>query len=168
MGIADWIGGTVDTTTSFDHGPSGVSFQGVGEVTCSLGEIANRGDLIIFWGSNPADTHPRHFSKYSLLPAGMFVPGGRQDRTCVLIDVHQTKSAESADIFLQIKPGKDFEALWILCLSSGTVTRPASGRRRDRRDTVRLAGSHRADEAGQFRRDSVRHGTDNDPRQAPQ
>ena len=47
VGIADWIGGTVDTTTSFDHGPSGVSFQGVGEVTCSLGEIANRGDLII-------------------------------------------------------------------------------------------------------------------------
>ncbi len=114
VGIADWIGGTVDTTTSLDHGPSGVSFQGVGEVTCSLGEIANRGDLIIFWGSNPADTHPRHFSKYSLLPTGMFVPGGRQDRTCVLVDVHQTKSAESADIFLRIKPGKDFEALWIL------------------------------------------------------
>jgi formylmethanofuran dehydrogenase subunit B len=114
VGIADWIGGTVDSTTSLDHGPSGVSFQGVGEVTCSLGEIANRGDLIIFWGSNPADTHPRHFSRYSLFPTGMFVPGGRQDRTCVVVDVHPTKSAESADIFLQIKPGKDFEALWTL------------------------------------------------------
>lgn len=114
VGIADWIGGTVDTTTSLDHGPSGVSFQGVGEVTCSLGEIANRSDLIIFWGSNPAETHPRHFARYSLLPAGMFVPQGRKDRTCVLIDVHHTKSAESADIFLRIKPGKDFEALWIL------------------------------------------------------
>jgi len=114
VGIADWIGGTVDTTTSLNHGPSGVSFQGVGEVTCSLGEIANRGDLIIFWGSNPADTHPRHFARYSLFPSGMFVPRGRQDRTCVVIDVHQTKSAESADIFLRIKPGKDFEALWIL------------------------------------------------------
>jgi formylmethanofuran dehydrogenase subunit B len=123
--IADWIGGTVDTTTSFDHGPSGVSFQGVGEVTCSLGEIANRGDLIIFWGSNPADTHPRHFARYSLLPTGMFVPNGRQDRTCVLVDVHETKSAESADIFLLIKPGKDFEALWVLrALAQGQTLDP--------------------------------------------
>jgi formylmethanofuran dehydrogenase subunit B len=114
VGIADWIGGTVDTSTSVFHGPWGVAFQGVGEVTCSLGEVANRGDLIIFWGSNPAESHPRHFSKYSLLPEGMFVPRGREDRTCVIVDVHRTQSVDSADIFLQITPGKDFEALWIL------------------------------------------------------
>ncbi len=114
VSIADWIGGTVDTSTSVYQGPWGVAFQGVGEVTCSLGEVANRGDLIIFWGSNPAESHPRHFSKYSLLPKGMFVPRGREDRTCVVVDVHRTKSVESADVFLQIKPGKDFEALWIL------------------------------------------------------
>jgi formylmethanofuran dehydrogenase subunit B len=114
VGIGDWIGGTVDTTTSVCHGPSGMAFQGVGEVTCSLGEIANRGDLIIFWGSNPAESHPRHFTKYSLMPKGMFLPNGRKDRTCVLVDVRKTKSARAADIFLQIKPRKDFEALWTL------------------------------------------------------
>jgi formylmethanofuran dehydrogenase subunit B len=114
VGIGDWIGGNVDTTTSVCHGPSGVAFQGVGEVTCSLGEVANRGDLIIFWGSNPAESHPRHFTKYSLMPKGMFLPNGRKDRTCVLVDVRKTKSAKAADIFLQIKPRKDFEALWIL------------------------------------------------------
>jgi formylmethanofuran dehydrogenase subunit B len=114
VGIADWIGGNVDTTTSVCHGPSGIAFQGVGEVTCSLGEIANRGDMIIFWGSNPAESHPRHFTKYSLMPKGMFVPNGRKDRTCVLVDVRKTKSARAADIFLPIKPRKDFEALWTL------------------------------------------------------
>jgi formylmethanofuran dehydrogenase subunit B len=114
VGIGDWIGGNVDTTTSVCHGPSGMAFQGVGEVTCSLGEVANRGDLIIFWGSNPAESHPRHFTKYSLMPKGMFVPRGRKDRTCVLVDVRKTKSAKAADIFLQIKPRKDFEALWVL------------------------------------------------------
>jgi formylmethanofuran dehydrogenase subunit B len=114
VGIGDWIGGNVDTTTSVCHGPSGVAFQGVGEVTCSLGEVANRGDLIIFWGSNPAESHPRHFTKYSLMPKGMFVPNGRKDRTCVLVDVRKTKSAKAADIFLQVKPRKDFEALWTL------------------------------------------------------
>ena len=114
VGIGDWIGGNVDTTTSVCHGPSGIAFQGVGEVTCSLGEVANRGDMIIFWGSNPAESHPRHFTKYSLMPKGMFVPRGRKDRTCVLVDVRKTKSAKAADIFIQIKPRKDFEALWTL------------------------------------------------------
>ena len=114
VGIADWIGGNVDTTTSVCHGPSGMAFQGVGEVTCSLGEVRNRGDMIIFWGSNPAESHPRHFTKYSLMPKGMFLPNGRKDRTCVIVDVRKTKSAKAADIFIQMKPRKDFEALWTL------------------------------------------------------
>ncbi|MBI1901832.1 MAG: formylmethanofuran dehydrogenase subunit B [Planctomycetia bacterium] len=114
VSIADWIAGTVDTTTSVCHGPSGMAFQGVGEVTCSLGEVANRGDFIMFWGSNPAESHPRHFTKYSLMPKGMFLPGGRKDRTCVVVDVRKTKSAKAADIFIQIKPRRDFEGLWTL------------------------------------------------------
>ncbi len=114
VAISDWIGGNVDTTTSVCHGPSGMAFQGVGEVTSTLGEVANRGDFIMFWGSNPAESHPRHFTKYSLMPKGMFLPNGRKDRTCVIVDVRRTKSAKAADIFLQIKPRKDFEALWTL------------------------------------------------------
>jgi formylmethanofuran dehydrogenase subunit B len=48
------------------------------------------------------------------MPKGMFVPNGRKDRTCVVIDVRRTKSARAADIFLQIKPRSDFEAAWTL------------------------------------------------------
>jgi formylmethanofuran dehydrogenase subunit B len=126
VGIGDWIGGNVDTTTSVCHGPSGMAFQGVGEVTCSLGEVRNRGDLIIFWGSNPAESHPRHFTKYSLTPKGMFLPNGRKDRTCVIVDVRKTKSANAADIFIQVKPRGDFEALWTLrALAQGIALDPA-------------------------------------------
>lgn len=114
VGIADWIGGTVDSTTGIWHGPIGVAFHGVGEVTGSLGEIANRGDFILFWGANPAETHPRHFERYSLLPKGMFLPGGRHDRTAVLVDVRRTATAAAMDLFYQVKPHADFEALWIL------------------------------------------------------
>ncbi len=114
VGVGDWIGGIVDTTTSVCHGPSGMAFQGVGEVTCTLGEVRNRGDLIIFWGANPAESHPRHFSRYSLMPKGMFVPNGRKDRTCVVVDVRKTKTSRTADHFMQIKPRSDFEALWTL------------------------------------------------------
>lgn len=114
VSIGDWIGANIDTTTSVCHGPSGMAFQGVGEVTCSLGEVRNRGDLIMFWGSNPAESHPRHFTKYSLMPKGMFLPNGRKDRTCVVVDVRKTKSAKASDIFIPIKPRKDFEGLWTL------------------------------------------------------
>lgn len=114
VAIADDVGACVDTTTSVCHGPSGMAFQGVGEVTCTLGEIKNRADLVVFWGSNPAESHPRHFTRYSVTPKGQFIPRGKKDRTVVLVDVRKTKSANAADIFLQIRPRKDFEALWAL------------------------------------------------------
>jgi formylmethanofuran dehydrogenase subunit B len=85
-----------------------------GKVTCTLGEVKNRADFIVYWGGNPAECHPRHFTKYSLMPKGKFVPRGRKDRTMVLVDIRETKSVGAADIFLQVKPGKDFEVLTLL------------------------------------------------------
>lgn len=126
LAITDWIGGTVDTTTSVCHGPSGMAFQGVGEVTCTLGEVKNRADFLIFWGGNPAESHPRHFTRYSLMPKGEFLPNGRKDRTAVLIDVRKTKSAKAADIFLQIKPRSDFELAWAMrALAKGAYVDPS-------------------------------------------
>ena len=84
------------------------------KVSCTLGEVKNRADLIIYWGGNPAECHPRHFTKYTLTQKGKFVPKGRKDRTMVLVDIRETPSAKAADIFLQIRPGKDFEVLTIL------------------------------------------------------
>jgi formylmethanofuran dehydrogenase subunit B len=114
VAITDWVGGTVDTTTSVCHGPSGMAFQGVGEVTCTLGEVKNRADFILFWGGNPAESHPRHFTRYSLMPKGEYLPNGRKDRYAVLVDVRKTKSAKAADLFLQVKPRGDFELAWAL------------------------------------------------------
>lgn len=126
MAITDWIGGTIDTTTSVCHGPSGMAFQGVGEVTCTLGEVKNRADFLLFWGGNPAESHPRHFTRYSLMPKGEFLPNGRKDRTAVLIDVRKTKSAKAADIFLQIKPRSDFELAWAMrAIAKGVAIDPS-------------------------------------------
>ncbi len=83
-------------------------------MTCTLGEVKNRADFIIYWGGNPAECHPRHFTKYALMPKGKFLPRGRKDRTMVLVDIRETMSAKAADIFLQVRPGKDFEMLTIL------------------------------------------------------
>ncbi|HEV3004901.1 MAG TPA: formylmethanofuran dehydrogenase subunit B, partial [Pirellulales bacterium] len=76
--LAETIGATIDTTASHGHGPSIIAVQQVGEATCSLGEVKNRCDLVIFWGCNPVETHPRHLERYSADCAGLFVPEGRR------------------------------------------------------------------------------------------
>ncbi|MBN9522892.1 formylmethanofuran dehydrogenase subunit B [bacterium] len=83
-------------------------------MACTLGEVKNRADLIIYWGGNPAECHPRHFTRYTLTPKGKFLPRGRKDRTMVLVDIRETPSAKAADVFLQVRPGKDFEVLTVL------------------------------------------------------
>ena len=83
-------------------------------MSCTLGEVKNRADFIIYWGGNPAECHPRHFTRYTLTQKGKFLPRGRKDRTMVLVDIRETMSAKAADIFLQVRPGKDFEMITIL------------------------------------------------------
>ncbi len=120
VSLADRIGATIDTTASLCHAPSVMALQQVGESTCSLGEVKNRADLVIYWGSNPVESHPRHLERYAVLTPGQFVPGGRADRFVVVADVRPTPSTAAADLFLPVEPGKDFEALWTLrCLVRG-------------------------------------------------
>jgi formylmethanofuran dehydrogenase subunit B len=124
--LADVLGATIDTTASTCHAPSIMALQQVGESTCTLGEISNRADLVIFWGSNPAVSHPRHLERYSAEPRGMLTPEGRAGRTLVVVDVRPTETSRQADVFIQVEPGRDFEALWSLrALLRGL--RPAAG-----------------------------------------
>jgi formylmethanofuran dehydrogenase subunit B len=85
-----------------------------GKVSCTLGEVKNRADLLVYWGGNPAECHPRHFTRYTLTQKGRFVPNGRKDRYMVLVDIRETPSAKAADQFLRVRPGKDFEVLTTL------------------------------------------------------
>ena len=112
--LADRIGAVIDTTASQCHAPSILAVQAVGESTCSLGEVKNRCDLVVFWGSNPLVSHPRHLERYSAEPRGMFLPGGRADRTLVVVDVQPTATSAVADEFIPVEAGRDFEAIWTL------------------------------------------------------
>lgn len=85
-----------------------------GRSKATLGEIKDRADLVIYWGANPAECHPRHMSRYSLMPKGQYVPEGRKGRTLVVVDIRPTPTSKVADVYLQIRPGKDFDALTAL------------------------------------------------------
>jgi len=112
--LADRLGAMIDTTSSVCHGPTGLAMQTVGEPTCTLGEVRSRADLLVFWGCNPAVSHVRHFARYSVMPKGTLTPNGRKDRTLVVVDVRPTASTKTADVFLQVQPGADFDVLTAL------------------------------------------------------
>lgn len=116
--LAERLRGAIDTTASLCHGPSIMAMQEVGEVTCTLGEIRNRADLIIFWGCHPALSHPRHAERYSVFPAGRLLRGGRSDRKVVMVgdaqQVHEWRldpSGAKPDWVVPIPTGTDFEAI---------------------------------------------------------
>lgn len=114
VALAEHLGGIIDTTASLCHAPSVMAQQEVGKVTCTLGEIRNRADVVLFWGSDPINTHPRHWERYSVDAMGRHVPRGRADRFVVVADVTRTDSANAADMYLPIEPGHHFEALFTL------------------------------------------------------
>ncbi|NOY40979.1 MAG: formylmethanofuran dehydrogenase subunit B [Planctomycetes bacterium] len=111
--LADQLGATIDTTASTCHAPSILAVQAVGESTSSLGEVRNRADVVVYWGSNPLKSHPRHLERYVESP-GMFVPGGRSDRQLIVVDVQRTATADVADQFVEVTAGSDFDVLWAL------------------------------------------------------
>ncbi len=105
VALADKIGGTIDTTASTGHAPSIMALQQVGESTCTLGEIKQRADVVVFWGSDPLLTHPRHIERYC---------PPRPGRTIIVVDTAETASAQTADFFVPVTAGRQWEALWEL------------------------------------------------------
>ena len=124
VALADRLGGVIDTTASGCHAPSILALQQVGESVATLGESASRCDLVIFWGSNPVVTHPRHLDRYGMPDRPLFPPREpvdgdgsdptRHGRHLVTVDIHPTATTERADTAIFLPPQSDFEALLVL------------------------------------------------------
>ncbi len=106
--LAEEIGGVLDNQTSVCHGPGVQGLHDIGESTGTLGEVRHRADLIISWGANLQEAHPRHMERYSYTSKGRW-RNGKEDRKMVVIDVRNTLTAKSANKFIQIEQGKDYE-----------------------------------------------------------
>lgn len=85
-----------------------MGIQEVGHPGCSLGVVKNRADVVIYWGSNPIESHPRHLSRYTTYVNGKYRDNGHLDRTLIVVDIRKTDTAKIADEFIQIKPGGDY------------------------------------------------------------
>jgi len=106
--LAELVGGVIDNTSVICHGPSIQALQEVGMVTSTLGKVKNYADLIIYWGCNPSNAHPRHMTRYSALSRGVYRKS-RKERKVIVVDVRYTDTARLADLFIRVKPGHDYE-----------------------------------------------------------
>lgn len=114
--LAEEVGGIIDSTATVCHGPSIMGIEEKGMAGATLGQIKNRADLVIFWGCNPAEAHPRHTLRYSSNVCGRFTADGRGCKNVVVVDVRETKSSKNANKFVLIKPGTDYEVITALRL----------------------------------------------------
>ncbi|HIE33972.1 MAG TPA: formylmethanofuran dehydrogenase subunit B, partial [Candidatus Altiarchaeales archaeon] len=109
--IAERLGGFIDNQTSQCHSPTIIAEQNSGFPLCTLGMAINYADLIVYWGSNPEESHPRHMSRFTTYPRGIYREEGRRNREIVVIDVRRTETAKLANYFYKIEPNKDFELI---------------------------------------------------------
>ncbi|WP_457555157.1 formylmethanofuran dehydrogenase subunit B [Candidatus Pyrohabitans sp.] len=109
--LAEELGGVIDATVTVCHGPSVLAVHDAGYPGCTLGEVKNRADLVIYWGSNPMHGHPRHLSRYSIFPRGYFRERGQSDRELVVVDVRKTDTAKIANRFIKVNYGEDYELI---------------------------------------------------------
>lgn len=109
--LAEILGALVDNTSTVCHGPSILAIQEVGHPGCTLGQVKNRADVVIYWGTNPIDAHPRHMSRYTTFADGFFLKEAFRDRKLIVVDVRKSESANIADEFVRIQPGGDYAVL---------------------------------------------------------
>ena len=91
--IADTVGATIDTTLSKSDRASIYSLQRQGKITATLGEIANRSDLIVFWFCDPMTTHPRLIGRLSQSRSPC------KKRIVVIGDPNSATAAVADDVF---------------------------------------------------------------------
>lgn len=106
--IAESSGAVMDNQSTICHGSSIQAFQNVGHPVMTLGEVKNRADVIIYYGTNPMDDHPRHLSRFTTFPEGFFRKNGRKDRTLITIDPKYTNTAKVSDEWLQVNINEDY------------------------------------------------------------
>jgi len=112
--LGEEVGGVVDSTATVCHGPSILGIEEKGLAGATLGQVKNRADVIVFWGCNPSEAHPRHALRYSSNACGKFTAEGRSCKKVIVVDVRKTRTSRNADQFLQIQPGTDYEIITAL------------------------------------------------------
>ena len=113
VALADRLGGTIDPTDERGRSQNHAAIQTLGAVTATLGEVAGRSDLIIYWNCDPAATHPRHVERIARHP---YTTPGEHPTPHRVIVVAPSRNATSklVDESLTLRAGSDLAALAVV------------------------------------------------------
>ncbi len=77
---------------------------------CTLEEVRNRADVVVFWGANPIHSCPRLVTRYALFARGRFTERGEEDRKAFIVDLNPTELTKVSNRVI-LKEGDDLALL---------------------------------------------------------
>jgi formylmethanofuran dehydrogenase subunit B len=125
--LAKILGSVMDSTSSFCQGITINEIIKGNIASCTLEEVREKADVIVYWGADPMSSHPRHLSKYSYFPRGELRQHGyEEDRKAIAIDVWKSRTAKICkELFFRVPPGSDAELMRALMDAlTGKVPKP--------------------------------------------
>ena len=114
VALAEAIGAVIDPAGPPGDGAAGSAGQAIGLSTATFGDVRDRAELVVAWRTDPVDSHPRLLPRLRLDRAGRGAGDRGPERTLVVVDAERTATADEADVFIELPPELDFEALWAM------------------------------------------------------
>ena len=108
--LARKLGAVIDDASSFSYGELIRGLLDGSPQSCSLSQIKDKADLLIYWGSNPLHSHPRHLSEVSYYSYTDYDESGwvpRVNLACV--EVRETELSSICKPAFKLAPGGDRE-----------------------------------------------------------
>jgi formylmethanofuran dehydrogenase subunit B len=114
--LAKKLGAIIDDTSSFCQGLLIEKILQKKFRTCTLEDVRNKADVLVYWGSDAQDSQPRHLSRFSYFPRGESRQRGyEEDRVAIAIDVRESNTAKICKgHFYRIQPKGDREFILAL------------------------------------------------------
>jgi len=127
ISLTKLLKGVYDSTASFEYGQL-FDYKLVGGEAnkATLEDVRNFADFIVYWGVNPAESHHRHASRYTVFPKGTNIPEGRESRIIAVVDIRESESMRLANhqLILDQRNGDEHFLNTLLNELKGTLGTP--------------------------------------------
>ncbi|HEX6668783.1 MAG TPA: hypothetical protein VF061_04465 [Gemmatimonadales bacterium] len=110
VGIADRLRAVTESVVSENAAAGILAAQRRGRAGCTLGEIRNRADLVLFWGTDPEKQYPRFRSRFTPL-SGLHLRRGHAGRSIVSVAIGPDTGPPEADLYLTLPLQDEVAAL---------------------------------------------------------
>jgi len=110
ISLAQKLGAVIDDASSFSYGELILSLLKGSLPGCSLSQVKDRAGLLMYWGSNPLHSHPRHLAEFSYYSYTEYdIAGWVPKATLSCIEVRDTELSYICNPVFKLSPGKDRE-----------------------------------------------------------